>query len=181
TLTGANGSSIYNGTSQSNGAATLSGVQGTDSFAITGIATGTNAGRYTDQLGLVATGGTLASNYTLTVNNGALTIALPTAMNLSGINAAIVQPRDWLAELRTPAPTPASVNLAALVLPLGPVSNGSGASTESASSNNFTNAANDQWLVSSVEGALWGGKTNSPMCSDSDSTVARAGAGCTMR
>ena len=74
TLTGANNGTTYNGTAQSNTGATLAGLQGSDSFTITGYATGTNAGSYTDSLGLVANGGTLASNYNLNATNGALTI-----------------------------------------------------------------------------------------------------------
>jgi len=56
----------------------LSGVQGSDSFAITGYASGTNAGTYTDALGVSATGATLLSNYTIGIaNEGRLMIDLP--------------------------------------------------------------------------------------------------------
>ena len=74
TLTGATRTTTYDGALQTNGAATLSGLQGTDSFTVTGIAAGTNAGTYADNLALLADGGTLASNYTVTTTNGALTI-----------------------------------------------------------------------------------------------------------
>ena len=78
TLTGATTSTTYNGTAQTNSGASLSGVQGSDSFAITGYASGTNAGTYTDALGVSATGATLLSNYTIGIaNEGRLTIDLP--------------------------------------------------------------------------------------------------------
>ena len=76
TLTGANNGVTYNGTAQANSGAVLSGVQGSDSFAITGYASGTAAGSYTDALGVSATGGTLLANYTLTApTQGTLTVA----------------------------------------------------------------------------------------------------------
>ena len=82
-LTGASTSTTYNGTQQSNGAATLSGLQGADNFTITGVASGINAGTYSDTVGLIANGGTLASNYTLSVTNGELTIN-KAALTLTG-------------------------------------------------------------------------------------------------
>ena len=85
TLTGASQGVTYNGAAQTNSGATLSGVQGADSFAITGYASGTNAGTYTDSLGISANGGTLLSNYTLAApTQGTLTIgkaALTAAVN----------------------------------------------------------------------------------------------------
>ena len=75
TLTGATTSTTYNGLAQSNSGATLAGLQGADSFTITGYAQGTNAGAYTDALGISANGATLASNYSLNVAaEGTLTI-----------------------------------------------------------------------------------------------------------
>lgn len=77
TLTGANTGATYNGTLQTNAGASLTGVQGSDSFTITGYAQGTNAGTYTDKLGLVANGATLLSNYTVNVAQEGVLAVLP--------------------------------------------------------------------------------------------------------
>ncbi|MDE2043164.1 MAG: hypothetical protein KGJ05_08825, partial [Alphaproteobacteria bacterium] len=74
TLTGANTSVTYNGVAQTNTGASYSGQQGSDSFTISGYASGTNAGSYADALALTGTGGTLLSNYNVLTTNGALTI-----------------------------------------------------------------------------------------------------------
>ncbi|MDE2405003.1 MAG: filamentous hemagglutinin N-terminal domain-containing protein, partial [Sphingomonadales bacterium] len=84
TLTGADNTVTYNGAAQSNSGASYSGQKGTDSFTITGYATGTNAGTaaYVDALGVTGIGATKVSNYTvavakqgkLTINPAALTV-----------------------------------------------------------------------------------------------------------
>ncbi|NBV76519.1 MAG: hypothetical protein EBR59_11330, partial [Methylococcaceae bacterium] len=71
TITGANNTVSYTGSAQTNGAATLSGQQGNDSFAVTGYANGFHAGSYTDHL--VVTGDGL-DNYSIQTINGVLTI-----------------------------------------------------------------------------------------------------------
>jgi filamentous hemagglutinin family protein len=74
TVIGANSRFTYNSSSQTNNGPALNGLQGADSFTITGIAAGTVAGSFTDRLGLTANGGTLASNYDVHITNGSLTI-----------------------------------------------------------------------------------------------------------
>ena len=72
----------YNGALQTNAAATIAGLQGSDTLTIAGYATGTHAGTTADAL--VATGAA-ASNYSITYNNGALTIN-PAALLVTGTN-----------------------------------------------------------------------------------------------
>ena len=72
----------YNGALQTNAAATIAGLQGSDTLTIAGYATGTHAGTTADAL--VATGAA-ASNYSITYNNGALTIN-PAALLVTGAN-----------------------------------------------------------------------------------------------
>ncbi|MBU3539525.1 YDG domain-containing protein [Polynucleobacter sp. UK-Gri1-W3] len=72
----------YNGTLQTNAAATIAGLQGSDTLTVAGLATGTHAGTTADAL--VATGAA-ASNYSITYNNGALTIN-PAALLVTGTN-----------------------------------------------------------------------------------------------
>ncbi|MBT8561681.1 hypothetical protein G6717_03750 [Polynucleobacter paneuropaeus] len=72
----------YNGTLQTNAAATIAGLQGSDTLTVAGLATGTHAGTTADAL--VATGAA-ASNYSITYNNGALTIN-PAALLVTGAN-----------------------------------------------------------------------------------------------
>ena len=71
----------YNGAVQTNAAATVSGLQGSDSVVVTGYATGTHAGAYTDSL--VASGAS-ASNYSITYNNGSMTIT-PASLLVTGV------------------------------------------------------------------------------------------------
>ncbi|MEN9856034.1 MAG: hypothetical protein RLZZ157_1160, partial [Pseudomonadota bacterium] len=73
-VTGAQNTVTYNGASQSNSGASLSGVVGDDSFAITGYANGTNAGTYVDALAVNAQGATRLSNYDITIQQGQFTI-----------------------------------------------------------------------------------------------------------
>ena len=87
TLTGANTSTTYNATAQSNVGANLLGVQGNDSFTITGFASGTNAGIYADALGLVGNGPTLLSNYTVQTTQGQLTINKAALTLIAGIDS----------------------------------------------------------------------------------------------
>ena len=72
----------YNGALQTNAAATIAGLQGSDTLTVAGLATGTHAGTTADAL--VATGAA-ASNYSITYNNGALTIN-PAALLVTGAN-----------------------------------------------------------------------------------------------
>ena len=80
TVSGTNNTTTYNGSAQTNSGASISGRQGTDAFTISGYGTGTNASNtaYADNLALTATSGTL-DNYTVTYNNGGLTIGKATA------------------------------------------------------------------------------------------------------
>ncbi|QWD00837.1 hypothetical protein G6726_02230 [Polynucleobacter paneuropaeus] len=81
-VNGALTSRTYSGALQTNAAATIAGLQGSDTLTIAGYATGTHAGRTADAL--VATGAA-ASNYSITYNNGALTIN-PAALLVTGAN-----------------------------------------------------------------------------------------------
>ena len=76
TVNGVNTSVNYNGAAQTNGTATILGRQGSDDFTISGYGTGTNASTtaYADNLAVSPVTGTLASNYTITYNNGGLII-----------------------------------------------------------------------------------------------------------
>ncbi|WP_291915087.1 YDG domain-containing protein, partial [Limnohabitans sp.] len=76
TVTGANNTVTYNGAAQTNSGATIDGIQGNDSFTISGYGTGTNASTtaYADNLLVAGTGGTLLSNYSIAYINRGLTI-----------------------------------------------------------------------------------------------------------
>lgn len=84
-VTGSNTSRVYSGSAQSNGAATITGLKGTEGITVTGYATGTTVtgGPYTDNLS-VTWGTALASNYTLTTTNGTLTIT-PAPLSISAL------------------------------------------------------------------------------------------------
>jgi outer membrane protein OmpA-like peptidoglycan-associated protein len=74
TVTGSNRTTTYNATLQNNNATySVTGLLGTDSVSsVTGVASGTNAGTYTDSLsGALGAG---LSNYTINYVNGAFTI-----------------------------------------------------------------------------------------------------------
>lgn len=88
TVTGSQNSSSYNGLSQSNTGASISGTQGLDSFTVTGYGTGTNASTttYADNLSLTGNGSSLTSNYNITYTNGGLTIG---KANLSAIGTKV--------------------------------------------------------------------------------------------
>ena len=75
-VVGANSNATYNGQAQTNGAATVTGAQGTDSFTVAGYGSGTNASAtaYADNLVATAAGSTLATNYTISYTNGGITI-----------------------------------------------------------------------------------------------------------
>ena len=90
TLSGASNGVTYNGTAQANSGAILTGVQGSDSFTITGYVSGTNAGSYTDALGVAANGATLASNYNLNATNGVLRISIPASPNVAPAYASLL-------------------------------------------------------------------------------------------
>ncbi|WP_143070797.1 S-layer family protein, partial [Polynucleobacter sp. MWH-Tro8-2-5-gr] len=76
TVNGVNTNVTYNGSAQTNSAASIVGRQGSDDFTISGYATGTNASNtaYADNLAVSPVTGTLASNYNVVYNNGGLTI-----------------------------------------------------------------------------------------------------------
>ncbi|WP_143070224.1 beta strand repeat-containing protein, partial [Polynucleobacter asymbioticus] len=102
TITGANTNTVYNGSAQTNSAAsvsinggsatTISGTTvntgvGAQSFILGGTyGSGTNASNtpYADTLTLTAAGGTTAGNYTVTINQGALTIGKANAYVIIG-------------------------------------------------------------------------------------------------
>jgi hypothetical protein len=75
-VTGANTSSTYSGSAQTNAAATITGAQGSDTFTVSGYGTGTNASTstYADALSLTGNGSTALSNYNITYTHGGLTI-----------------------------------------------------------------------------------------------------------
>ncbi|MBU3578129.1 MBG domain-containing protein [Polynucleobacter sp. UK-Kesae-W10] len=83
-VSGVNSTTTYNANSQSNLAANITGLQGTDSISITGYASGTNAGSYADNLVVAAVPGTSLSNYNLTQSNGFLSINKATLSLNSG-------------------------------------------------------------------------------------------------
>ena len=76
TITGANTSTTYSGLAQSNLTATIVDAQGSDSFTVTGYATGTHASTtpYVDNLSVTGNGTTSLNNYAITYSNGALNI-----------------------------------------------------------------------------------------------------------
>jgi hypothetical protein len=59
------------------------GLKGADSITVTGYASATNIGTYTDNLGAVATGGTNLSNYSIAYVNGGLRIS-PAILTING-------------------------------------------------------------------------------------------------
>ncbi|MBT8621263.1 hypothetical protein G6649_09695, partial [Polynucleobacter paneuropaeus] len=90
TVNGVNTNVNYNGSAQTNSAASILGIQGTtDAFTISGYGTGTNASTtaYADHLALTATSGTL-DNYNVTYNNGGLTIGKAT-LTVNGVNTNV--------------------------------------------------------------------------------------------
>jgi hypothetical protein len=89
TVTGSNTSRTYNGTSQSNSSSfTTSGLKGSDAVsAVSGQASGTNVGTYTDALsGATGTG---LGNYTISYVNGSLQIT-PAALTVTGSSTSSV-------------------------------------------------------------------------------------------
>ena len=75
TVTGATKNVTYNGLTQTNNTATVTGGKGTDFFTVTGYASGTNAGTYTDALVVTSTA---SANYNINYNNGSLVIGKAT-------------------------------------------------------------------------------------------------------
>jgi hypothetical protein len=75
-VTGANRTTTYSGIAQTNSAATVVGLKFSDSFNISGYATGTNysANAYADSLLATPVSGTLAANYNISYTNGGLSI-----------------------------------------------------------------------------------------------------------
>jgi len=74
-VTGTTGSLVYSGSAQTNTAATITGLKGSDAITVTGYGTGTNVGTFADNLQVAAGAGTLLSNYsTPTITNGSLSI-----------------------------------------------------------------------------------------------------------
>ena len=74
TIVGATTSSVYTAATQTNPAATITGLQGSDAITASGRGTGTNVGTYADSLVAVAGGSTSLGNYSITLTNGSLTI-----------------------------------------------------------------------------------------------------------
>ncbi len=76
TVTGANTTTTYSGLAQTNSAATITGLQGSDNFTISGYGVGTNyrASAYADTLAATPVAGTLATNYTISYTNGGISI-----------------------------------------------------------------------------------------------------------
>lgn len=76
TIVGANTTRTYTGLLQTNAAATITGLKGSDAFTVTGYASATNASAtaYADTLAAAPASGTTASNYSITYTNGNLTI-----------------------------------------------------------------------------------------------------------
>jgi hypothetical protein len=90
TVTGATSVVTYNGLAQNNSGANYSGQIGSESFTISGYASGTNASGspYADNLSVTAGNGTLLSNYTVSTTNGGLTIN-PATLTVTGANHAV--------------------------------------------------------------------------------------------
>ncbi|MBT8604201.1 filamentous hemagglutinin N-terminal domain-containing protein [Polynucleobacter paneuropaeus] len=80
-VNGAVTQATYNGALQTNAAASISGLKGSDSVVVTGYATGTHAGTTADSL---LASGAAASNYSITYNNGSLTIN-PASLVVTGV------------------------------------------------------------------------------------------------
>ena len=80
-VNGALSQATYNGALQTNAVATISGLKGSDSVVVTGYATGTHTGTTTDNL---SASGAATSNYSITYNNGALTIN-PASLLVNGV------------------------------------------------------------------------------------------------
>ena len=74
TIVGATTSSVYTAATQTNSAATITGLQGSDAITASGRGTGTNVGTYADSLVAVAGGSTSLGNYSITLTNGSLTV-----------------------------------------------------------------------------------------------------------
>gem|GEM_PF-4429995 len=71
TVTGANNTVTYNSAVHTNSGASYSGQQGSDSFSISGYASGTHAGSYTDNLSV---SGAALNNYVVNYRHGTLLI-----------------------------------------------------------------------------------------------------------
>ena len=80
-VNGAVTQATYNGALQTNAAASISGLKGSDSVVVTGYATGTHAGTTADSL---LASGAAASNYSITYNNGSFTIN-PASLVVTGV------------------------------------------------------------------------------------------------
>ena len=89
TITGGNTNAVYNAATHSTPAATVVGLKGADTVSLTGYASATNAGTYTDNLAAVAGGGTSLSNYSIAYVNGVLRIT-PASLTITGGNANTV-------------------------------------------------------------------------------------------
>jgi hypothetical protein len=75
-VTGANTAVTYTGVAQTNSAATVSGLKGSDNFTVSGYGNGTNysASAYADNLVATPALGTLADNYNISYTNGGISI-----------------------------------------------------------------------------------------------------------
>ena len=88
-VVGASTSVVYDGTTQANAAATVTGLLGSEAVTVTGYGSGRNTGTYRDVLVATAGAGTSLDNYFVTTTNGALTV---TPYHL-GFGAGVTGPR----------------------------------------------------------------------------------------
>jgi hypothetical protein len=130
TITGANTTTTYNGSAQTNtatatvngSAVTLSGNTlstgiNNQSFALSGSGSGTNASTsaYADSLVLNAASGTSADNYAITYSNGGLTINQLASVTYTGTSGG-----NWSSSANwAGGATPTLSNVATVVIPTG--------------------------------------------------------------
>ncbi len=149
TLTGMNTVATYNGQARSNAGAVLGGVQGSDSFTITGYARGTAAGTYADSLGVIANGPTLLSNYDLAIAQGGLAIA-PAPLTITGATTnttynALVQTNGFTASGLFGSDT---------VVGVAGLASGTNAGTYADALSNATGSGLGNYAISYVDGTL---------------------------
>jgi len=82
-INGAVTTTPYNGAAQTNTAATVAGLQGSDNVVVSGYATATHVSQGAVSDNLLASGAS-ASNYTITYNNGSITIT-PASLLVTGV------------------------------------------------------------------------------------------------
>ena len=167
TLTGANNAVTYNGTAQSNSGATLSGVQGSDSFTITGYASGTSAGTYTDSLGVSANGASLMSNYTLSIpTEGVLTVG-KAALTVTGNTAS----STYNGAVQTNGFTTSTLYGSDSVTGVSGLASGTNAGQYTDNLSNATGSGLSNYTIAYVGGSLNIGKASLTVTADSQSKV----------